>query len=151
MLKAQQVLKLFENMNDPIIISKEVSLDDMLKSFEKNYEKFSKKDYWELQPSIDKKIKERDYFVSQGKLDMENPNNKLKFSDEAIKKSILDDNYKNAKDMVIRVYNALKNKDSEYLKQVLRGTQVFTLSIINDLYGLNLKNNNDITNFIIHL
>lgn len=105
---------------------------EVYESFDKIYDKYAKKDYWDLASFIENKKAELKRFQEKG------DKNALKYTEADIEKSILDQNKTAMKNMYDQLKDAHDRKDLPFLQERLRHDQKITLEFFADITGVKL-------------
>jgi len=101
-------------------------------SFDKIYDKYAKKDYWDLASFIENKKAELKRFQEKG------DKNALKYTESDIEKAIKDQNKTAMKNMYDQLKDAHERKDVPFLQERLRHDQKITLEFYTDITGIKL-------------
>ena len=116
----------------------------MNESFDKIYAAFDKKDYFGVQNSVDNQVKQWERMMKRGDKEAK------KWTPEKLEKIVRDREKERSRVWTYeRLKTAIKKKDIDYLKSVLRHDQKFTQLLFMDITGKKLpKTTRDIHKFL---
>ena len=113
------------------------------RDFEKLYNLFTKKDYFNLKNSIKQMLRNYDVALKKGDKGAQ------KYTKQDVIKSVTAQNKENAKRVYDELVTAIKKKDIRRLKSRLRYNQPYSIAIFNQTTGKKLpKNTRDIQSFL---
>ena len=113
------------------------------RDFEKLYNLFTKKDYFNLKNSIKQMLRNYDVALKKGDKGAQ------KYTKQDVIKSVTAQNKENAKRVYDELVTAIKKKDIRRLKSRLRYDQPYSLAIFNQITGKKLpKTNSGILSFL---